>query len=125
VQNKLHVPPTAANNSRSVFPQTLISQFSAPTSSISQNCPITNTHVESTPLRPGNTPQACYHCGSFDHLSPQCKIKFDVRAMMLDEREDILEQLLAVKDVVSEEVEEHGSPEEVCEGSTDFVPRSG
>jgi hypothetical protein len=45
--------------------------------------------------------------------------------MMLDEREDILEQLLVVKDVVGEEVEESGSPEDVCEGSMDFVLCSG
>jgi hypothetical protein len=56
VQNKLQVPSTAANNSQSVFPQMLVSQFSAPTSSISQNCPITTTHVEGTLQRPGNTP---------------------------------------------------------------------
>jgi hypothetical protein len=103
----------------------LILQFLVLTSSISQNRPITNTRVESTLQRPGNTPQACYCCGSFNHLSLQCKIKFDVQAMTSDEREDILEQLLAVKDVASEEVEEHGSPEEVCEGLMDFVPRSG
>jgi hypothetical protein len=62
-----------------------------------------------------------YRCRSLHHLSPQCKIKFDVRAMMSDEREDILEQLLAVKDVVKEEVEESESPKDVCEGSMDFV----
>jgi hypothetical protein len=44
--------------------------------------------------------------------------------MMSDEREDTLEQLLAAKDVASEEVEGSGSPEDVCEGSTDFVPCS-
>jgi hypothetical protein len=43
---------------------------------------------------------------------------------MSDEREDILQQLLAAKDVVREEVEESGSPEDVCEGSTDFVLHS-
>jgi hypothetical protein len=45
--------------------------------------------------------------------------------MTLDEREDILEQLLAVKDVVREEVEESESPKDVCKGSMDFVPHSG
>jgi hypothetical protein len=125
VQNKPHVPSMAANNSQSVFPWTLVLQFLVPTSSILQNCPITNTHVESTPQCPGNTPQVCYHCSSFDHLSPQCKIKFDVWPMMLDEREDILEQLLVAKDMAREEVEESGSPEDVCEGSTDFVLCSG
>jgi hypothetical protein len=44
--------------------------------------------------------------------------------MTLDEREDILEQLLAAKDVAREEVEESGSPEDVCKGSMDFVPCS-
>jgi hypothetical protein len=58
-------------------------------------------------------------------MSPQCKIKFNVWAMTLDEKEDILEQLLAVKDVVREEVEESGSPKDVCEGSTNVVPHSG
>jgi hypothetical protein len=99
----------------------LVLQFSVPTSSILQNHPITNTHVESTPQHLGNTSQACYHCSSFNHLSLQCKIKFDVQAMMLDEREDILEQLLAAKDVVREEVEESGSQGNVCKGLTDFV----
>jgi hypothetical protein len=45
--------------------------------------------------------------------------------MTLDEREDILEQLLAVKDVAREEAEESGSPKDVCEGSMDFVLCSG
>jgi hypothetical protein len=45
--------------------------------------------------------------------------------MTLDEREDILEQLLAAKDVMREEVEESGSCKDVCKGLTDFVPCSG
>jgi hypothetical protein len=44
--------------------------------------------------------------------------------MTLDEREDILEKLLAVKYVVREEVEESESCKDVCEGLTDFVPCS-
>jgi hypothetical protein len=55
-QNKLHAPSMAANNLQSVFPWMLILQFLAPTSSILQNHPITNTCVESTPQRLGNTP---------------------------------------------------------------------
>jgi hypothetical protein len=55
-QNKLHAPSMAANNSQSVFPWMLVLQFSALTSSILQNRPITNTCVESTLQCLGNTP---------------------------------------------------------------------
>jgi hypothetical protein len=55
VQNKLQAPSTAANNLQSVFPWMLVLQFLVPTSSILQNHPTTNTHVDSTLQCPGNT----------------------------------------------------------------------
>jgi hypothetical protein len=44
--------------------------------------------------------------------------------MLLDEKEQLLEQLLADKDVVVESVEDVQSQEEVCKNSTDFVLHS-
>jgi hypothetical protein len=44
--------------------------------------------------------------------------------MSLDEKEQLLEQLLADKDVAVESVEDVKNQEEVCENLTDFVPCS-
>jgi hypothetical protein len=44
--------------------------------------------------------------------------------MSLDKKEQLLEQLLADKDVTVESVEDVQSWEEVCENSMDFVPHS-
>jgi hypothetical protein len=46
-------------------------------------------------------------------------------AMLSDEKEQLLEQLLVDKDVAVESVEDVQNQEEVCKHSTDFVPRSG
>jgi hypothetical protein len=45
--------------------------------------------------------------------------------MSSDEKEQLLEQLLADKDVAVELVEDIQSQEEVCKNLTDFVLRSG
>jgi hypothetical protein len=45
--------------------------------------------------------------------------------MSSDEKEQLLEQLLADKDVAVESAEDVQMQEEVCENSMDFVPRSG
>jgi hypothetical protein len=60
-----------------------------------------------------------------DHLTPQCKIKYNIHAMSLDKKEQLLEQLLADKDVAVELVEDVQNQEEVCKNSMDFVLHSG
>lgn len=112
---------TATSTSRSIFPRVLGSQTSQHMPSVSQNRLTTSTRQETPSQRLTNTPRACFRCGSLDHLSPQCKQKFDVRAMTSDEKEDLLEQLLADKDVAKEEVEEVRRCEEEVEAPTDFV----
>jgi hypothetical protein len=119
--NKPHTTPIATNQSRGVFSRALAPQTSQPTSSISQSRVVPTTRQDIGAQRAPSTPRACFRCGGLDHLSPQCKLKFDVRAMTSDEKDDLLEQLLADKDVATEAVEEVRSCVEEGEVATDFV----
>lgn len=114
-----------SGSTRSIFPRTLGSQVLHTPTSISQHRTAPSPTPNSGAQRTDHTPRACYRCGSLEHLAPQCKLKYDIRAMSLDEKEQLLEQLLADKDAVVESVEDVQSREEVGEASTDFVHRSG
>jgi hypothetical protein len=55
--------------------------------------------------RAGKIPGACYHCGEFGHRARDCPTGFDIRLMSADDREELLEDLLALKDAATENAE--------------------
>jgi hypothetical protein len=123
-QKKFQTTSATPSIKHSIFLCPLISQLSHAPTSISQNRATTGLTLSSGVQRSDHTPHACYQCRSLDHLAPQCKIKYDIRAMLSDKKEQLLEQLLADKDVAVELVEDVQNQEEVCENSTDFVLHS-
>ena len=67
--------------------------------------------------RRGNLPSSCYRCGEPSHVSHDCPQPFDIRVMSADDREDLIQSLLALKDetadaagVIEEEELEEGFP---------------
>ena len=56
-------------------------------------------------------PRGCYRCGEPNHLVKDCPHRLDVRRLTAEQREELIEDLMALKDVVAEE-EVGSSPEE-------------
>jgi len=115
--------PTAA---RSVFPRALVQPQLRPTPAptpMSRPTQVYRPNVEGP--RAPNPPRACFRCGSLEHLAPQCPTKLDIRAMTSDERESLLEDLLAAKDVAEEAEGEVQNEEEAGRASEDFAQHSG
>ena len=61
-------------------------------------------------MRPA-PPQECYRCGEPNHLVKDCPHRLDVRMLTTEQREELIEDLMALKDVAAEE-EVGSSPEE-------------
>ena len=50
----------------------------------------------SLPLR------GCYQCGEANHLMKDCPHRLDVRRLTAEQREELIEDLMALKDAVEE-----------------------
>jgi len=61
--------------------------------------------TRSLPLR------GCYRCGEANHLVKDCPHRLDVRRLTAEQREELIEDLMALKDAVEEE-EVCSAPEE-------------
>ena len=55
-------------------------------------------------------PRGCYQCGDTNHLVRDCPYCMDVRQLIAEQWEELIEDLLALKDVVL--IEESCLPEE-------------
>jgi len=56
-------------------------------------------------------PWGCYRCGEPNHLVKDCPHRLDVQRLTTEQREELIEDLMALKDAVAEE-EVGSSPEE-------------
>ena len=56
-------------------------------------------------------PRGCYRCGEPNHLVKDCSHCLDVRRLTAEQWEELIEDLMALKDIAAEE-EASFSPEE-------------
>jgi len=56
-------------------------------------------------------PRGCYRCGEANHLVKDCPHCLDVQRLTAEQREELIEDLMALKDTVEEE-EVGSAPEE-------------
>jgi len=57
-------------------------------------------------------PQSCYRCGEANHLVKDCPHRLDVQRLTAEQREELIEDLMALKDAVEEEEKVCSAPEE-------------
>jgi len=48
-------------------------------------------------------PRGCYRCGEANHLVKDCSHRLDVQRLTVEQREELIEDLMALKDAVEEE----------------------
>jgi len=55
--------------------------------------------------------RGCYRCGEANHLVKDCPYRLDIQRLTVEQREELIEDLMALKDAVEEE-EVCSAPEE-------------
>jgi len=48
-------------------------------------------------------PRGCYRCREANHLVRDCPYRLDVRKLTVEQQEELIEDLMALKDTVEEE----------------------
>ena len=96
----LHSPPAA-------LPSVLL-RLPPPPSAPSGRIPIDVDAVRKTRFLP---PQGCYRCREANHLVKDCPYRLDIQRLTMEQRKELIEDLMALKDVVEEE-EVCSAPEE-------------
>jgi len=79
-----------------------------PPSAPSREIPIDVDTVQKTYSLP---PRGCYQCGEANHLVKDCPHRLDVWRLTAEQREELIKDLMALKDTVKEE-EVGSAPEE-------------
>jgi len=92
--------PFSVLRSPPVAPPSVLPRPPPPSSALSGGIPMDIDAVQKTRPLP---PRGCYHCEEANHLVKDCPHRLDVRRLTAKQREELIEDLMALKDTVEEE----------------------
>jgi hypothetical protein len=93
------IPTTTSRTFSSRNPFAHLSPPSAISQKTSQTLP-PGIPMDIDASRARQTPQNCYRCAKTGHIAKDCPLRFDIRHMTFEERDTLLEDLMAAKDAV-------------------------